>query len=500
MPAPNITTTHQDGALGASNLRWDRMSAKVGACEGSAAFPINTPKLIRSIAQAKNLMAKGSLLDRVIQYFEEFNDDLNQEAAPLVCVRSENDTDGTAPSPVAGSNNTGKAAAPTVAGTPTADRKVILRFTKEGAHATAEYRRSTDGGKTYEAPVITPASGSSIALAAGISATFTDHGTASETFAKGDEWSFDIKGPTSSFVAHVSAINTLKNVDQSAMPFNWIHLCMPVSRAQAVSIAAILSDLQNNYHLPVFAILEAQSIQDSEAVADYYQRLLDEWDPFYNSRVCVCVSEGRYIPGGVQAAGGYSAVSQSAGEWRNVAAMLTAKLAAGAVNVSAGWVQRMRSLTFSEVRHFQEGYRDYVNLLHDAGITVLKIYDDYQGVYIARDKIKARTESDFQEIPERRRADKMHRLVYRNSLPYLNADSETESGSGGLDFFQADISRKIAEEMQKPGAAEISGHSIILDPDGDYISTGILQANLEMQIGQRTKSIKWRTSFARTTV
>ena len=272
---------------------------------------------------------------------------------------------------------------------------------------------------------------------------------------------------------------------------------MPVTRAQAVSVTSILEDLEDNHHLPVFAVLEAESIGEGEEPADYYQLVLDEWDTFSHARVCICASEGRYIPGGIEDIGGYSAVTPKAGEWRNLSAMLTAKLAAGAVNVSAGWVERMRSLTFSEVRHWQEGYRGYADALHDAGLTVLKVYDDYQGVFIARDKIKSHPDSDFQEIPERRRADKMHRIVYRNSLPFLNADSETESGSGGLDFFQAAVSRKIAEEMQKPGAAEISGHNITLDPEGDYARTGVLNADIIMEIGQRTKSIKWRTSFAR---
>ena len=128
MSTANVTTTHQDGKLGASSLRWDRTSSKVGACEGSAAFPINTPKLIRNRVQAKNLMVKGPMLDRVKQYFEEVNADLNQEAAPLVCVRSESDTAAASPIPEAGANNAGEAAAPTISGTPTADRDVVLRF------------------------------------------------------------------------------------------------------------------------------------------------------------------------------------------------------------------------------------------------------------------------------------------------------------------------------------------------------------------------------------
>ncbi|EMN48806.1 hypothetical protein LEP1GSC088_3933 [Leptospira interrogans str. L1207] len=111
--------------------------------------------------------------------------------------------------------------------------------------------------------------------------------------------------------------------------------------------------------------------------------------------------------------------------------MATAKIAATSVNVSIGYVKDMRSLTFSEIRYWDEGYRNYMDLLHDMGLMVLKQYDDYDGIFIARDKIKASSDSDFKELLERRRADKMHRILYRESLQFLNMDTEVDSGSGG---------------------------------------------------------------------
>jgi hypothetical protein len=63
----------------------------------------------------------------------------------------------------------------------------------------------------------------------------------------------------------------------------------------------------------------------------------------------------------------------------------------------------MVSLTFSEIRHWNEGYRDYMELLHDKRHCVLKEYNDYPGIFIARDRIKSHPDSDFIEIPERRR-------------------------------------------------------------------------------------------------
>lgn len=176
--------------------------------------------------------------------------------------------------------------------------------------------------------------------------------------------------------------------------------------------------------------------------------------------------------------------------------MATAKIAAAPVNVSIGYVKDMRSLTFSEIRYWNEGYRDYMDLLHDMGLMVLKEYDDYEGIFVARDKIKASSSSDFKELPERRRADKMHRILYRESLQFLNMDTEVDSGSGGLEYLKTYIDSKIAAEMEAPGRKEISGHEIVLDPNKTFNVDRILRAKCRMFVSNRTQAIEWETSFA----
>jgi len=490
MPTPDVITTHQDGGLGNSDFIPDRVHAKIGQAEGGDA---DTIYLIRNYAQGKNIFGAGALVDALRQHFEEFDELQGQRPAPVLAVRPANDTAGSIGIPVH-TAGTGLAALPTTAGTVTGSRIVVLKFTKAGAHATAEYRRSTDGGQTFEAPVVTPASGEPISLAVGATATFTNHGTPADTFHVGDIYTFTITGPSPSNSARLDALDVLLKEYR----MYWVHVIGGATRAFAVSVSQVLETMETENHLPIFAVLEGLP-KTSGTVEEYMQSLVDEWDPFVHSRVAIVTAEGRYIPGGIRAFGGFGAVydaGDTIGSWRNAATLLCAKLAAGAPNVSAGYVKIHRSLTMSEIRYWEEGYQDYMDVLHDMGLTVLKKYDDYEGIFIAKDRIKAAGDSDFRDIPERRRADKMHRIAYQNSLQFLNQDTEARSGSGGLEYIQATIDQAISDAMEKPGAAEISGHAIKLDPEKTFATTKILEADLVMFIKGRINGIRWRTSFA----
>ena len=486
----NVTTTHVSGGLTFSDIIPDRVHAKVGVAEGGEA---NTVYLIGNYNQAKNIFVKGELLDSLEQHFSEFDDSKGQNPVPVLCIRPVNDSVGIVKPPV--KVGTGLAAIPTITGTPTGSRVVKIKITKAGASGTAEYRKSLDGGITYGVTQVTPASETNIVLDAGISVAFEDDVVdVDSTFELGDVWTFEIVGPGATNVSKLAAIALLKREYDAY----WIHVIGEASRAFAVSVDSILTEMEDLHH-PCFAILEGRKMATSgETVTEYYQSLLNEYDPFYSDRVSIVCAEGRYISGGIANAGGYSIVKADGtlGEWRNAATLLCAKLAAGAPNVSAAYVKDMRSLTMSEIRYWNEGYRDYMDTLHDARLVVLKEYDDYAGIYIARDRIKSHPDSDFVEIPERRRADKMHRIVYRESLPFLNQDTDIRAGLGGLEYIKATCDAKISQEMEQAGRAEINSHKIILDPDKSFKLTKILKAQLTMYVAGRVAAIEWTTSFA----
>lgn len=488
MATGNVNITHVNGGLVSQDIIPDRVHLKIGQAELGEA---NKVYLIYSANQAKDVFGNGELVDSLTQHFEEFNELIGQVASPVLAVRPVNDSVGSVANPV--KSGSGLAALPTTSGTPTGSRVVKLKISKAGEHGVAEYRKSLDGGISYGSAVVTPVSGSPISLDAGVSATFVDHATPASTFAVGDVYTFTITGPGATLASKLSAMELIKREYR----LYFLHILGEATRAFGVSVNSILNEMVSDHHLPTFCVIEARRKSDGETVSAYYASLIEEWDPFYSERVSVVSSEGRYISGGIESVGGFDLAKLEVGEWRNAATMLCAKLSACPPNVSAGYVRDMQSLTFSEIRYWNEGYKDYMDAMHDMRLTVLKEYDDYDGIFIARDRIKSKSDSDFSDIPERRKADKMHRLVYRESLPFLNEDTEVKSSAGGIDLVKAYMDAKISEEMEQPGRAEINSHKIVLDYDKSFSRTKILKAKLTMFVAARINGISWETSFGR---
>lgn len=488
MATGNVAVTHVSGGLLSADLIPDRLHCKIGQAETGEA---NRPYLISNYNQARDIFGSGELSDSIRQHFEEFNELLGQSPVPVLAVRAENDSAGSVASPVL--TGTGSAAAPTVTGTPTGSRTVKLKFTKAGAHGTAEYRKSVDGGLTYGTPLVTPASGSPISLDVGVTASFVNAGTPSATFAAGDIWTFTITGPGATLASRLAALQAnMRNYRAY-----WFHILGESTRAFAVSVDSVLASMASLHHHPTFGVLEGRKKSVGETVPAYFASLMEEWDPFYSDRLSIISAEGRYIPGGIASLGGFALAKEntSVGEWRNAATMLCTKLSASAPNISAGYVKLMRSLTFAEIRYWNEGYRDYMDSMHDMRLTVLKEYDDNDGIYIAKDRIKSKYDSDFAEIPERRRADKMHRIVYKESLPFLNADTEVKNSESGLESVKVNCDAAVARQMEVPGQAEINSHKITLDPDKSFARTKLLKARLTMYVAGRIDGISWETNF-----
>ncbi len=446
----------------------------------------------------KERIHQGELVDSLKQHFEEFDEELGEVPVPVLCVRPENDQAGSVDPVIPDIENTGSAHVPTIAGVPVGNRSVVIRISKAGALGTAEYRKSENGGDTFGPPIVIPGSGT-VALSAGITATFQNGTTPAETFHVGDTFRFNIKGPGPSEQSRLLAIQALKTVDQGNTPFYWFHHLGGVSRSFAISVSVLLEEMRTQNFFRIFAVLETDRKTDTESIESYFLRIQDEWDSFENERVCVVGAEGRYISGGINSNGGWNAsleLAEAIGEWRNAATFLCARLAAHRVNVSAAWVAKNKSRTFIGIRYWNEGYKGYKTAFDDLGLTILQIYPDYQGVFIASDNLMAGATSDFRYIPELRRANKMHRIVYRESLPFLKSDTETNSGSGGLDYLKATVDAKVSSEMERAGEAEISGHEIKFQPIKTVNGRKILPATLKMYIKDRIDAIQWSTEFA----
>ena len=263
--------------------------------------------------------------------------------------------------------------------------------------------------------------------------------------------------------------------------------------ALAVSLGTLADEMAADNKHPLFFVLEARPKADAESVADYLAALVDEWSVFQHPRVMIVSAEGRYIAGGIPASGGIQGVGLGvqagtiSGEWRNAAAFVCARLAAGSVADSPAHVATNDSRTLFEVRYWSEAMKDYAETLHDSGHTVLKKYEGRDGIYIARGRLIAPPTSDFQEVPERRRVDKAHRIMREQALPFIEGNSDAISP----DYLGGVISSAVATQM----AGELRSFRAIVDPDKDFQATGILVVDGIMVVGKRYREIRFRTAF-----
>lgn len=501
MALSSVTTTHQSGGLNNSEGFEDRIHAKIG--EAELGEP-NKYKLIFSTQEAKDYFGQGPLVDSLQQHFEEFDEAAGEVPVPVLAGRPASDTVGTVEPAIPSETNTGSAVAPTVSGNPTGSRKVVLRFTKAGALGAAEVRKSEDGGVNFAPPVILPLSGV-IALAVGASATFTNATTPADTFKVGDTWTFIINAPSASMASVLECVNSLKQLDQADNPFYFIHVIKGVNRATAVAIGQLLLEMRNEKLFRLFAVLEVEgklTTPVAETVPAYFQRIQDEWDSFRSENVCVVSAEGRYIAGGIESAGGWNAakeISEANEIYRNAATFLSARIAASRVNESAAWVKKNKSRTFIGIRYWNGAYNTYLKPLDSIGLTMLQMYPDERGVFIASDNLMAAADSDFKNIPEMRRKNKLERIIYKTSLPFLKMDTETNSGSGGLDAVKAYCDKAVSESMEKPGESELSGHEIVFGKIKKVGNQKVLPATIKMFIKDRLDAIQWTTQFGQAT-
>lgn len=492
MATGNVTTYHESGGLTASEYRKECLHAKIGAAnwgESGKTYMISNP------AMAKEIFKSGELLDSLIQHFEEFDVDNGEKPVPVLAVRVPASNDGNWVTIQKQAKGTGRFTTISPQGLYSLGETkepftVVVEITGTGDLGAAKYKYSYDKGKTWSLELVLPASGN---------IDFRGFGIKPNTgnYIIGDRFKIEIK---TSYPRAFQYLSTIYGLTQEYRAY-FIHIVGAKNSSFAAMVNTIATKrMANENNLPTFFVLEGNTEIDPTSNLNYSQHIINEIDSynsFFSDRVAVVQAAGLYISGGIANAGGIEEAQKRKGEWRNAASFLCARLSASAVNESAAWVKKNRSRTFIAIRYWEDGYQQYMDTLDDQRFTIMKKYNDWPGIYIAKDNIKSHPDSDFAGIPERRRADKMHRIVRRTCMPHLQADAEVESTSGGIAAVEAEVNASVAGAMMKPGEKEISTARVIIDPKKTYWKNQVLEASLAMGIKGRTKDIKWTTSFKR---
>lgn len=441
-----------DGGLGNLPRGADGIHLKVGIAEGGIADKLYE---ISSYLEAKAILLSGPLLEAIQTYYLEFSKEKDQVPPKMYIVRPENDVAGSIG--VVAHTGTGLATSAT-GGVPIASRTFIVEILKSGAPATATYRKSSDGGKTWSDEITTPASAVAINMGSGCTIAFTAAATPAESFAVGDVYTFSSEGPTASVANMATAINAAKqeyNVKR-------VHVVGETEKALWVTCGGIADDWEELYKHFVDFQLEAKSRLTEETVEIWAMARINEAKSFYHKRVVVTPLQV------------YSTTHK---KYVSLGWIIAAKIAAAKVHESAGFVDKFAFLTVSEIRDYAElSNKDtgdaWLDLLDNERYTVATQYPDYPGFYISHVNLFCSADSDYTRLQLLRPADKIRRLVRTKIMKFLESPSHKEAGLGGITSLSVEIDNAISSVMEIKGNREIDSHTTEIDPNQDVLGTG----------------------------
>ncbi len=469
----DVNTNLLDAGLGAPPKGEDGQHLKVGAAEGGDANKIYE---FGSYFDAKQVLVSGPLLEAIKQYYEEFSKEKDQTPPRLFVARPVNDVAGS----IGTVTHTGTGTAThATSGTVTGTRKFIIEIITGGASATATYRKSTDGGKTWSGALTTPASASPISLAAGVSIAFTNGGTPSASFVAGDTYEFSCTGPTASLSNTLTAIRAAKQFHD----VKFVHVLGNFASSFWVTLAALRAEWITKYKHRVFFIVEVapRDTENSETVATYATNRINDAKAFKDIGVLPIFMRGRY---------------SATGEYGNLANVLAAKLSAARVHESPGFVAKFAFLTITEIEDYDalsnrdDDEKSWLDLLQDNGYIVAVKYEDYPGFYFSSAKTMAPETSSFNRIQKLRVADKVCTVVRRGILKYIQSPNHAEAGLGGIAALKTDIDNAITGRMEVKGNRELDSHETLLSSAQPKIKDGIVQGKIKIKFIDTMESIE----------
>jgi hypothetical protein len=396
MALPDSRVTLRDGALGIVASDNSRVGAKVGC---SSAGTINTPLVTASPQLIKDTFGAGPLVEAALYH-------LAIAGGPVMLVKTPSSTAGSV-----GSLTPVKTGTATLAATGAAldAGNLVVTIIQGGATlaaATATFKYSVDGGKTYSAEIAIQASGVYVITTYGITLTWTY--TSGTAFVAGDSWTAVISGPGSTNTEITDAIDAV--VADPTLVFNIHVLGIASSAANAATLAATLetkmNDIAVNKYRAIYATIEVPSDTDANIKTAFAS--------YSGVRVEVPVGPSNvYSP------------STTATPTRPLGWVSSARAAAVAPQEDIGRFASgpLKGVTGTSRDEYKTQGLDAL------GFTTIRTFTDEPGFYLTMGRIKAPAGSDFGSIARRRVMDLAYAAVRKAQLRYIN--EQVEVGSDG---------------------------------------------------------------------
>lgn len=467
MPIPEANLTVKDGALGIAAASANNVGAKVGCCSGGTA---NTVYAFSNPQTVRDTLGTGPLVEALCYQ-------LAIAGGPQLAVKSPSSTAGAAAAPVA--TQTGTATLGTPAGAAYDAYSMIITIIDAGATlvaATATFKYSLDGGRTYSGTIAMPSSG--VYAVPNTNLTLTWSYTSGTAFVAGDSWTVAVTGPASTLNEVMTAMDAL--IADTQEVFNYHVLGIPADLTAAAAL---------------FAALEAKLIAAASTYFKYGYGTME-------------------LPVGTDAANKAGMLS-SAGVRTEVAAgylNLTSAVNGSAYTRPAGWVSTARAaavppsedlgrVATGPVAGIVALTRDEYKtpLLDAAGMTTLRTIVGLSGFFVTTGRLKVTVGSDFSLIQYRRVMDIASRTIRLGQLRYLNDSIVVDKTTGHItdgaaNQINAYLEQRLRAALTSPGYA--SDVSVEVDKTTNILSTQTLVVRYRVVPLGYAKTINGEVGFS----
>lgn len=466
MAIPEATLTIKDGALGVVPANTNGTSAKVGCC---SAGTVSTVYAFNDVQTLKDTLGSGPLVEAVAH-------SLAIAGGPVIAVRTPSSTAGAAAAPVA--TQTGTATLGTPSGGALDAYELVVVCVQGGATlvaATATFKYSLDGGRTYSAEIAIPAAGTYAIPNTGLTLAWTY--ASGVAFVAGDSWTVAVTGPASTLNEVSTALDAL--LGDSQVVFNVHVLGIPADLTAAAALFSALDSKMSSAATTLFRYL-------------YATMELPVGTDAANKTAFLNLSSSR-----VEVAAGYenltSAINGSAYKrpvgWSSTARAAAVPPSEDLGRVATGNVRGVVALVRDEFK---------TPLLDAARFTTMRTIVGMSGFYLTTGHIMAAVGSDFDLIQNRRVMDIGSKTVRLAQLRYLN-DSVRVDKTTGLILEQdaraidAYIESALRDALTQPGYA--SDVSARVDRTVNILSTRTLKVKYRITPLGYAKTIDGEIGF-----
>ncbi len=392
---PAVTQNILDGSLGLLPPDVFGLSVKIGPCSSG------TVNALASFSNKDDLVAAlgfGPLVEAAAHHIEV-------SGQPVLCIRGTS-TVGTSSAVVKTGTGT---AAMTVAGNPGDLYDAIFEIVKAGASlvaATASFRYSLDGGKTYSAEIAVPVSGIYAIPNTGLTVTWV-----TGTFVALDTYTFTSTPPTNDNTAIGAAFDALL---LDPREWGFVHVVGATDATKAATAATKMASAETKFRY-AYALLELPDPAATEGAWITAQLAL--FASFASARVMI--------------AAGFCLLNSSisgrihrrSDGWPIAARTAKAPISESLGRVASGSLPGVTAL-------YHDANADPT--MADARFATLRTHIGRAGFYITRGQMMSAVGSDFNVVQRRRVMDRACQITRAAMLLFLEEDILVNA-LGGID-------------------------------------------------------------------